>query len=161
MVNTDLEMIEAKWRLGLIRASDLHKLASNLLDEGVESESLIALFALPPDAVIWSGPTLLDAAFVELGGGELTDDTAAWHVAQDMARRVLNGTLRPSDALGQAASIHVRTGYCFDVFHRLYAMEDEFSSIGSGGSSYLGRSEADMAEDVRAEAKRIAAETRG
>jgi hypothetical protein len=155
-VSVDLNLVEARWRLGLITASDLHELASSLLDEGVESESLIELFALPTDEVIWSGSRLFEKALVEVGRGELTDDEAARAVAYDLARRVLDGSLRPPEALAQAASIHVSTGYRFDVFHRLYTLDDEIGSLDADARSYLGRSEPDIVEDVRIEARRIA-----
>jgi hypothetical protein len=154
-VSADLDVIEARWRIGLITASDLHALASDLLDSGVSSDSLIDLFALPVDVAVWDGPALFDAALTELGRGRMTDTEAAHVVARHIARSVLSGALEPSQATALASSIYIRSGYRFDDFHELYVLDDEMNYLDKNGRGYLGRTDAVVADAVRAEAQRI------
>ena len=154
-MRVDLDLVEARWRIGLIMRNDLHAVAGELLDDGISADALIELFALPIDAVFWRGAPLFERALTDLGGGRMTEEEAAQALARDLARRVLSGTLPPAEGTSLAASIHVRTGYRFDCFHELYVLDDEMTSIDRSGRSYLGRTEADVAEDVRIEARRI------
>jgi hypothetical protein len=154
-VNADLDLIEARWRIGLITPSDLRGVASELLDRGVSADSLIELFSLPIDAAIWNGSALFERALTELRGGQMPEAEAALVVAADIARGVLSGALEPSRATALAASIHSRTEYRFDDFRRLSFLDDEMSYFDKSGKSHLGRTGAVVAEDVRIEARRI------
>jgi hypothetical protein len=129
--------------------------SNELLDEGVSTDSLIDLFALPVDVAFWEGPALFDRALSELGRGRMTEAEAARVLSRHIARGVLSGALEPSQATACAASIHSRTGYRFDSFHQLYVLDEEMGYLDARGRSYLGRSEAVVAEDVRTEAQRI------
>jgi len=105
--------------------------------------------------VFWRGPALFERALRELGRGRLTEDEAAQVLARDIAHGVLSGRLRPAEATSLAAAIHVDTDYSFDVFNELYVLDEEASHLDRSGRSYLGRTEAAVADDVRAEARRI------
>jgi hypothetical protein len=92
-VEADLELVEARWRLGLIAPSDLRDVASDLLDNEIGSESLVGIYALPSDAVAWRGAELFDQALQELGRGEVTEEEAAHVVAGDIAADLLSDHL--------------------------------------------------------------------
>lgn len=154
-MDVDLELIEARWRLGLIQPGDLRGVASDLLDAGVASDPLVDLFALPPDVVVWRGPELFERALDELAEGRTTEAEAAQAVVRRIAADLLSGAAEPADTTALAASIYVRTGYRFDEFLGLYALDEEMSYLDGQGRSYLGREGAEVAKDVRAEAGRI------
>jgi hypothetical protein len=67
METAELELLQARWRLGEIRAHDLHEIADVLLTGGELTSSLIALFALPAEVASWESPALFEQALVELG----------------------------------------------------------------------------------------------
>jgi hypothetical protein len=154
-MSADLDLIEARWRIGMITASDLHGVASDLLDSGISSDALIDLFALPVEVAAWDGPALFNEALTELGRGGMTETEAASIVARDIARAVLSGVLEPPQATALASSIYVRSGYRFVDFNALYVLDDEMNYLDENGRSYLGRTSADVAHEVRAEARRI------
>jgi hypothetical protein len=97
-MSVDLDVVEARWRIGLISANDLHGVANELLDEGVSTDSLIDLFALPVDVAFWEGPALFDRALSELGRGRMTEAEAARVLSRHIARGVLSGALEPSQS---------------------------------------------------------------
>src|SRR5215216_3605154 len=98
-MSVDLDVVEARWRIGLISANDLHGVANELLDEGVSTDSLIDLFALPVDITFWEGPALFDRALSELGRGQMTEAEAARVLSRHIARGVLSGALEPPKRL--------------------------------------------------------------
>ena len=155
LVSVDFDLVEARWRLRLTTASDLHSVASELLDDGLSADSLVALFALPSDVAVWEGPELFDRALRELGRGQMTEPEASRIVARHIAHRVLAGTLEPSQATASAAAIYACTGHRFDSFHQLYVLDLEMSYFDERGRSCLGRTEHFVADDVRSEARRL------
>jgi len=155
VVHEDLELVEARWRLGLIQVSDLHRVASDLLDGGVISDSLVDLFALAPDAVAWRGAELFDRVLDELVQRRTTEAEAAQVVARCIASDVLSGAVEPEEATALAGSIYLSTDCRFDQFVGLYVLDEEMSYLDAQGRSYLGRKGTEVAKDVRAEAARI------
>jgi len=106
-MSVDLDVVEARWRIGLITANDLRGVANELLDEGVSTDSLIDLFALPVDVAFWEGPALFDRALSELGRGRMTEAEAARVLSRHIARGVLFRSPRalPSDCVRSLDSL--------------------------------------------------------
>ena len=105
----ELELLEARWRIGEITHGDLHAVADDLLQAGVDTPALIELFALTPDEARWKGAPIFERVLEELGAGGTTEAEAATVLARHIARMVLDGSISASEATSQAAGLVIRT----------------------------------------------------
>ena len=147
------QVLEARWRLSEI--DDLHALADRLLADGEDADALIRLFALDRDEVVWEGPAVLEELLRDWGGGDLTVDDAVPIAVEDIARQLLAGSIAPADAALTLERINSRTHYrhypALEPWCEL--CEELWWGMKSDDRSYLGRTRAEVEQDVYALAR--------
>lgn len=92
----DLDLVEARWRLGVFPPEGLPEVARQLAAEGHEGVATKALSELDRPTRS-SASSLFDDVLDELGRERMAFDTAALLVARDIARRIVDGHLSPRE----------------------------------------------------------------
>lgn len=94
----DFELVEALWRLGLLRQGELPRAAIAAIDSADAPESLFALAAFThPD---WNGiEEAFDRAWLDLLGQRLDDEECGRRVAVEIARFVCRGRMPLTEGL--------------------------------------------------------------
>jgi len=143
----ELVLLAARWEFGLIRPHDLHEVAGELLERGLDKPALIELFSLSKEAAPWEGPALFDQALRELGAPSAAELRDGRVVARLMARAILGGET-PREVCQQASRYYLASGYRSADLGGFYALDDEYGSL-DHGLSFSGRTEQQIDEDAR------------
>ena len=152
---TDLELVEARWRVGHILASELASVAVELREAGLDAPALREVADMPPAALRVDGRRAFERALRELGGGGMSASEAALVVARRFAQLLLAGTITPSAAAKAIAELRWKAGpdvdRAFAAFDRLAARYEDASR------SLVGRFPARRLDAAaRAEARNLA-----
>jgi len=151
----DLQLLEARWRVGEISESDLHEVADELLAKGEDDDALILLFSLDQAELRWTGADAFESLLRTWGGGSIGEGEAVSIVLRDLAAGVLAGTLAPLLATSRAHAIHLRFDYRYDALLHWDELYEELGYLDRSGQSYLGRDRTAIEADVRALARSI------
>jgi hypothetical protein len=92
---SDLKSIQARWVLGLISGEDLSGIATDLLCQGVESESLVELAGLSRNE--GGASALFERALDELGCGAMEPTDALKRYAKAVSASILASETPPLD----------------------------------------------------------------
>jgi hypothetical protein len=149
----DLQLLEARWRLGEVTAQDLHDIADTLLAGGEDHEALIQLFSLDRDELRWKGAAAFESLLRAWGGGTMTQDDAVRVFVRALASGVVTGTIAPLEATGRADVLNVRTAYAHTELIEWADLNEELGYLDTSGRSYLGRDRAAIEADVVALAR--------
>lgn len=90
----DLLLLQSHWRVGSIRAEDLHKAATELLEAGIESPALVRLAGMMGASSADVEP-VVEEVFREGGLAPVDDRTARWRVAYETARQIVSSEVSP------------------------------------------------------------------
>jgi hypothetical protein len=107
----DADRLLARWLVGELGNSDIHQLASDLLDAGEETPTLIDLFTMDPADPADSGWELLPKILKELGARDL-DEEQAWRLlATEAAEGIASGAIAPLQGAKRLLELYWRTGH--------------------------------------------------
>jgi hypothetical protein len=125
----DVELLEARWRMGRILTSDLERIAAELAAAGYGGPTLTALStgkAEPRQA--------FEEVLRELGGGQMHHDRAALVLARSYARQLLAGDAPPDLAAKAIGGLRWKGGEEVDdelvPFAQLAERYDRAGSLG-------------------------------
>ena len=90
----DLLLLQSMWKVGSIRAEDLHNTATELLEAGIESPAIIRLAGMMGASTSEVGP-VVEEVFREAGLASVDERTARWRVAYETARRIVSKEVTP------------------------------------------------------------------
>jgi hypothetical protein len=121
-MTTDLRLVEARWRLGMLTWDGLPDLADTLIREGVDTPELWELAATAKWDLLWEGEPIFDRLCTEQGVRLTSAPEAALVLARDIARLTLAGELTAGRAAGELEELWRRSGFEVDElsgFHEL------------------------------------------
>lgn len=98
----DLDLVEARWRLGVFPPEGLPDVARRIVADGRDGVALRALAELDRPTRSAAG-SLFEDALDELGRERMSHDAAALIVARDLARRIVSGQLTPREGADKIA----------------------------------------------------------
>jgi len=101
----DVELLEARWRMGRILTSDLRGIGAELAAAGQGAGAVAALAEGRSDA-----RETFELVLAELGGGSMTDERAALVLARRFARLLLDGESPPDLTVKAIAGLRWRGG---------------------------------------------------
>ena len=101
----DLELVEARWRVGHILTSELAALAATLRGAGMDAPSLRALAETPAEDLRERGRATFERALRELGGGGMSASDSALLLSRHFAEQLLAGTITPRAAAKAIARV--------------------------------------------------------
>lgn len=116
----DVELLEARWRMGRILTSELQRVAAELTAAGHRGVALAALAAGradPRDA--------FEQVLRELGGGGMPHDRAALVLARSYAQLLLDGGAPPRLAVKAIGGLRWKGGQSVDTALAPFATLDE------------------------------------
>jgi hypothetical protein len=105
----DLELLEARWRMGRILTSELEGVAAELTAAGHDGPALTVLAAGRADP----GDTF-EQVLRELGGGGMPHDRAALVLARSFAQQLLDGDAPPRLAVKAIGGLRWKGGESVD-----------------------------------------------
>jgi hypothetical protein len=153
---TEIELAEARFRVGHVLASQLPGLAESLLGGGRDVPALRRLAAMEVEEARRAGRMTFERALRELGAGGMNESDAALVVARHFAEQVLGGETTPELAAKGIAFLRWKGGPAVDrhvePFRRL-AERYEHRSSGRMGRLFTGP----LDRRVRAEARKLLA----
>lgn len=117
---TDVELLEARWRMGRILTSDLEAIAGELAAAGHSGAALSTLAAGRADPRETFEQVLLD-----LGGGHMPSDGAALLLARSFALELLAGEAPPRLAVKAIGGLRWKGGAAVDDALVPFALLDE------------------------------------
>jgi hypothetical protein len=156
MTKDELQLLEARWRVGEITESDLHGVADELLAKGEDDDALVQLFALDRDELRWAGADAFESLLRAWGGGTVSEAKAVDIVLRDIASGVVAGTIAPFEATGRADAINVRFDYRYEALREWCDLHEELRHVDCSGLSYLGRDQSEVEAHVMALARSAA-----
>ena len=111
----NVELLEARWRIGYVFTSELPALARDLMAAGLERPALTMLAAMPADELQEEGRRTFERALRELGHGGLSVSDAALVVARHYAQLLLERRLRARAAVKAIALVRWKGGSDVDA----------------------------------------------
>jgi hypothetical protein len=104
---SDVELLEARWRLNWLKTEEMEELATDWLIQGCDSSAVLDIAAGRVEKK-WV-PGAFGNALKDLLSRELiSDKRAGWLVARDIATRILSGEVAPARGAKDIASISER-----------------------------------------------------
>jgi hypothetical protein len=116
----DVELLEARWRMGRILTSDLARLAAELAASGYGGPTLTALSTGTADP-----RETFEQVLRELGGGTMAHDRAALVLARSFARQLLEGEAPPRLTVKAIGGLRWKGGETVDDALVPFAQLDE------------------------------------
>ena len=110
----DLELVEARWRVGHILTSELPAVANDLRAAGHDAPALAELAAMPSTGAGANGRRAFERALRELGRGGMDGTEAALVVARRFAELLLAGTISPRATAKAIARLRWKGGADLD-----------------------------------------------
>jgi hypothetical protein len=153
---TEIELAEARFRVGHVLASQLPGLAQELLRGGRDVPALRRLATMDVEEARRDGRTTFERALRELGAGGMNESDAALVIARHFAEQVLEGETTPELAAKGIAFLRWKGGPAVDrqvePFSRL-AERYEQRSTGLIRRAFIGP----LDRRVRSEARKLLA----
>jgi hypothetical protein len=104
---SDIELLEARWRLNWLKTEEMEELATDWLVQGCDSSAVLDIAAGRVEK-IWIPGVFGDALKDLLSRELISDRRAGWLVARDIATRILSGEVDPERGAKDIASISNR-----------------------------------------------------
>ena len=148
-----LQLVEARWRVGYIRTSELPSLAGDLLAGGLDAPALRELAAVSSGEPALARQTF-ERALRELGQGGMTATGAALALADEFAERLLAGTLAPRTAARAISLLRWKGGADVDEHVLPFEhLDEEYGELQRGPLGWVGGRRLDGA--VRRQARKL------
>ena len=149
----DLELLEARWRVGHILTSDLAGISAELAGAGHDVPALRKLLATPREELPLLARDLFEEALRELGGGTMTASDAALLLARRFAAEILAGRITPRAGTRAIARVRWKGhGDVDDVLRPFWELDERYERA-SGALGGLATRRVDHA--VRREASAL------
>lgn len=142
----DPATVFAEWTLGRVPGEKLSLIASALLADGFDTQTLRALAETSSDDLDGKGPALLISAMGELGIPQPSCDEAALIAARRVAKRLLEGELKARDACADIASLSLGCDNVSESLTDFFFLLDEWELAASGEAGTLAQAEAEIRE---------------
>jgi hypothetical protein len=142
----DPATVFAEWTLGRVPGERLSLIASALLADGFDTQTLRALAETPSDELNGKGPELLAVAMRELGIPQPSCEEAALIAARRVAKRLLDGEEKARDACADIASLSLGCDNATEALTDFFFLLDEWELAASGELGTLERAESDIRE---------------
>ena len=107
---SDLQLLEARWRVGHILTSELGRLADDLRAAGHDVPALAELAGIAARDLGREARPTFERALRELGCGEMTTSEAALVLAHRWATLLLDGTITPRAGAKAIARLRFKGG---------------------------------------------------
>ncbi len=124
-MTTSIQVLQARWQLGLIQPHQVPAFAMQLLEQGEEDITIAALAALE-EPTYWYIQPLIAQAIRRANLPPLTDEQAWWILITDAARRIVSGDVQPFEGANEIARCCRDMKYP-DFLIEMYNLWDEYN----------------------------------